>query len=182
MEDRYDFIIFLLVLVGFGALYLIYWAAMRLLETADIPHLRAYAAQLRRFRERVGGFLDRHTDSPLLPPWGAGDRLPAEPVRGQFHGLFKRLYVTKNFVVVTGPFGYFRAIRLVDIAQVRSGFGPSPHDSGPDAPWGIWIKERSGKESAAWLFKPHEAASLINELKAAALRRERAKSGRTDIP
>ena len=122
--------------------------------------------------------------SALGPPWGAGDRLPAEPVRGEFHGLFKRLYITKNWVVVTGPFEYYRAIRLVDIAQVKSGHDPNPNDyyDSPSIGWGIWIEERSGKECELGCFKPHEAASFINELRTAALRRERAKSGTTRPP
>ena len=118
--------------------------------------------------------------SYLGPPWGLGSRLPAEPVRGEFNGLLRRLYVTQNWVVVKGPFEYYRTIRLVDIAQVESGFDPSPWEDGVG--WGIWIKEKSGKECEVGLFKPHEAGSLIRSLRTTAIRRERGKSGVTDTP
>lgn len=62
MEDRYDVVIVVLFVVGFGALYLIGWATMRLLETSATPTGRAWGRALRRFSERVGRFLDRYTD------------------------------------------------------------------------------------------------------------------------
>jgi hypothetical protein len=63
------------------------------------------------------------------------------------------------------------ALKHSEIADVRAGLDPSPHDDGGPE-WGIWITMVYGKEHGVGLFRAKAAGDLIRSLATGASKQE----------
>ena len=112
--------------------------------------------RMRRFASFVG------------PPWVSESArvFPDEPVLAEFTGFWARMYVTEHWLIIRS-FRKDVALKHAEIADVRAGFDPSPHDDGGPE-WGIWITMTYGKEHGVGLFRAKAAGELVRSLATAA--------------
>ena len=110
----------------------------------------------------------RRVASFLGPPWvSESERVfPDEPVLAEFTGFWARVYVTEHWLIIRTSTKDV-ALKHAEIADVRAGFDPSPHDDG--GPFrGIWLTMTYGKEHGVGLFRAEAAGHLIRSLSTAA--------------